>query len=298
MTIEQRNAALRAFQDSRNAISTRKAPTMLLLPAPNLLSCRIPFCGFYESLYSGELGRHEESEADYLAGEDGTPLSETLGDLCPDLVRIAPALPEGKLKETIAEAFWKAANYQAMNEHLAKAYAEEFISWLSDSLALDVAGEFEEMTSPRYYNFETDRIFAGISEGAIREVARRLHEEKPEALPETFRAMFTSRDGFISSYDNAVPERDLAEWDHNELYALLEAWCDHQLDGGDISHELYDWSIGGLYEEVYRAFDAGMDWDALKERLAEDAVELIDEFDIEVEELPYRCPHTLELPFA
>lgn len=269
---------------------------MTALPKPTLLSCRIPFGGFYESLLSGELDNHQTQEIEYFAGQDGTDLSETIGNYAPELAEIAPALPEGKLAEALADAFWDATDYSKAYAYLARQYAEEFTNWLADTLEGDVATEFEEMVSPRFYNFGTDRLFVGIGESALQEIAETLHRDAPDLLPETFRKMFTSYDGFISHYDNTVPNRDLSLWDHNELYALLNAWVEFN-EVENIDFHLYDYSTGGLYEDVYRAHDLAVDWDGkFTETLAEWAERLADEYDIDVEELPYRCPLTLELP--
>jgi hypothetical protein len=263
------------------------------------LSCRIPFCGFYESLYSSAIDDHAHQEAERFAGEDGTPLDDVLGVYAPTLIQIADRLPSGAVFDAVSDALSIATDYSAAYQHLAKAYAEEFLAWLADTLdrgAID--GAFEEMQSPRYYNFESDRIFASIPTDAIEDIIRRLRDEAPGKLEAAFKAQFTSRSGFISHYDNTVPEKGLAEWDHNELYAVLLAWCEHNCERGDISEELYDWRCGGLYEEVYRAFDVAVDWDKFKDLLEAAAEALAEYHEIdtgEAEERPYRCPHTLDL---
>lgn len=263
------------------------------------LSCRVPFCGFYESLYSRALDDHAQQEAEHFAGEDGTPLSEALGDYSPTLVQIADWLPSGVVLDAVSDALYRATDYRAAYQHLAKAYSEEFLAWLADTLDWDnVDGTFEELQSPRYYNFESDRIFVGIPADAIKDIISRLRDEAPGKLEEAFKAQFTSHSGFISHYDNTVPEKDLAEWDHNELYAVLLAWCDHNCERGDISEELYDWRCGGLYEEVYRAHDAAVDWDKFKELLEAAAEALAEYHEIdtgEAEKQTHRRPDTLDL---
>lgn len=78
----------------------------------------------------------------------------------------------------------------------------------------------DEIDSPREYNFATDRIFAWISE----EDARRLYRLADDAcLREVVKRLFSSRDGFISYYDQDLSEwpDDPEDWDHNQLYALI-----------------------------------------------------------------------------
>lgn len=255
----------------------------LMLPAPTMLSARIPFAGFYDSIWSQSIDDEETQWVEH-AGESQD------GDYSRAVLWAAE-------NDKLADIMWQVTDYSAAYRYMAKEYGEEFLSWLADSVGLGAAyGEFEEMTSPRYYNFQTDRVFCLIHRNLLQTIRDRLGEE---AVAQTFRGMFTSYDGFISFYDNAIPTKPLDDWDHNELYALLCAWVEHQNLGHSIDSELYDWRCGGLYEEVYRARDAGVDWDKL-ERLCEEALaEHLEETGERPEDLPLpRCPHTLELPFG
>lgn len=266
---------------------------LLALEAPRTFSCRIPFGGFYESLYSSEIDREQEQTVDYYF-EDRARFESEL----PELAAIAEHLDEDDVKSELNDIFLRVTEYSDAYAEVAKAYVSTFETWLDDTLEGDAFVAFEEMTSPRYYNFETDRLFAGVSENAIREIAQRLADEAPDLLPETFRDMFTSRDGFASHYDNAVPEKDLAEWDHNELYALLCAWVSHN-DVENLDYELYDYEIGGLYEVCSNAFSNAVDWDELRKLAAEYAEEQREELGLtEEDERPARCTETLELPLV
>lgn len=247
-----------------------------------MLSTRIPFAGFYESIWSYAVDREIESTIENLI-EDRDAFERYF----PNLV----AIPTDKAEDKLGEAFWGVTDYSAAYAVLAQEYAAEFVDWLRRSLDLkELPFEFEEMTSPAYYNFETDRLFIKLPLETFDTLRLRLGEE---AVAKAFRQLFTSYDGFASFYPNTVPDKPLADWDHNELYALLVAWIERELGDERIDDELYE----GLYEEAYRAVDKSVDWEALKVKLEEAVMADLSDAEIElIAATPVRCPATLELP--
>lgn len=125
---------------------------------------------------------------------------------------------------------------------IAREYAEHFAYWLVGELVGGLGRsdyELEELTSPRFYNFETDRVFLRISSrlaGAMRS------STAPEALAEVVVERHTSRPGFVSFYSADMGEwaaKPFDEWDHNELGTLLLAWMrtfDH--DHGQVEDKI------------------------------------------------------------
>jgi hypothetical protein len=102
-------------------------------------------------------------------------------------------------------------------------YAENYVSILREKLELPSL-TFEEMTSPRFYNFETDRIFASISR---QDLARILALVFGERLKRKICEMFTSRSGFRSFYSNDMADwPSFDDWDHNHVGAVLAAYAD------------------------------------------------------------------------
>jgi hypothetical protein len=98
-------------------------------------------------------------------------------------------------------------------------YAARFTEWLSHYLGVKL--EFEEMKSPRFYNFETDRIFAKLSRADFCRLLRKVRGAK---LKEIAKEMFTSRSGFISFYSNEISDWGRIDtWDHNQCGAVLAA---------------------------------------------------------------------------
>jgi len=158
----------------------------------------VPFSGFYESIHDSEL----EQVLTRLFDIDGTD------DANSDIVNAAR----------------DAIDWPCVYE----AYAQEFVESLGDEYNLGLA--FESMTSPSYYNFETDRIFAHIDRDTLAKIARAVSRDDLRAA---IKARFTSRDGFISHYPSDLsdwPAR-LSDWDHNQIGTLLELYLDQEASG-------------------------------------------------------------------
>lgn len=158
-----------------------------------MVSCVIPFSGFYYSLHDAEFDR-------------------ALEQMVSDETGCHPVHPDIELRLS-DRVDWRMAH---------ASYAKQFALDWCDHFGIKGA-EFEELLSPREYNFTTDRIFVRIPES---EIARIHAETAPTMLREVAREEFTSRDGFFSFYSND-PESwgDIAEWDHNQRYALLIAYA-------------------------------------------------------------------------
>src|ERR1700694_1925936 len=112
------------------------------------LIINLPFEGFYESKYSGEVDHIEEREAEYAEErqeEDG----------------IAPEL---RLEASdFSEVLFDCTSYRDCYLAVSKAYVDAFNHVASEYLGLPLALEWESMDSPREYNFATDRVYAHIS---------------------------------------------------------------------------------------------------------------------------------------
>ena len=70
--------------------------------------------------------------------------------------------------------------------------------------------------------------------------------------------MFTSRDGFISHYSPDIDDwGQLRNWDHNQLYCMLEAWLEEY--GDEWEFAIYE----DMQEVISTAYDNAVDWEAL-----------------------------------
>jgi len=164
----------------------------------------IPFTGFYESWHSAMIDDAVEGTFDH----DGTGVPH------PDYV----------------DAWWE-VNYQAVYQTYARWYTEQLGN------ELDIPSlEFESLSSPREYNFTTDRIFAWIGR---QDLTRLLLQISLRDLQLKVHERFTSRDGFTSWYENSLAHwpRCVGEWDHNQIGTILEVVCDSESYSGEWGSE-------------------------------------------------------------
>lgn len=94
-------------------------------------------------------------------------------------------------------------------ESVGKSYCECCEEKLK-AMGLNVKLSFDEIVSPRYYNFETDRIFAMLEFDRIKKFRAHLKglwEKWEKELRKLIRENHTSYDGFISFMDN-----DYEDW--------------------------------------------------------------------------------------
>lgn len=241
----------------------------------------IPFSGFYESMWSGLIDRAMEMAAE----NDHQRQTE---DAIPEELR---------LEETVFhEKLFDAMDYRDAERALAADYVDELNRRLESELGLKLHLKFKLMSSPREYNFETDRLFSDISLAAAKRLfafSRKLDDH--EKLKAKIRRRFTSRDGFHSHYSNDFEvwkAKPLADWDHNELGTLLCIACDEL--GED-----WDWSVyERLAESDYEYVDKAVDWKKYEASIAEARADLEEELradDPDFVPPPTRCPYTTDM---
>jgi hypothetical protein len=224
---------------------------------------QIPFAGFYESIFTQSLDILEERKSEYYEEqqkEDGIPEHQWLDghELC--------------------EVRSDALSYRKAHDYIARQYAESFNLFLAtEPMLRDEGGApidpgltFESMISPRFYNFETDRIFCHIPDSTVALMFALSAEDKHATLAAEISERCTSRSGFCSFYDNTLEswlDKPLDEWDHNELKILLSA-C--MLISGienpqEKHYESIEWRILSDMEEsddFTQALDTATDWPA------------------------------------
>jgi len=158
---------------------------------PETFSSLIPFAGFYYSPHSDQIEHEEE---------------------------MLFTCSQGEHKQHLADYFFEDVNYNGVYD----LYTKEYVKLLAEELGIKL--EWEEMVRPTYYNFQTDRLFARISRSDLAKIFRKVRGDR---LNRKVREMFTSRDGFISHYSNNVRDWGrIAEWDHNQVGAVLAAYVD------------------------------------------------------------------------
>lgn len=193
----------------------------------------IPFQGFYNSTHDYQL----DQTLDQIFSDHATGCH---------------------VDETLRDQAFGAINWHVVHINYAKQYVLNFAELFQIKL------EFFELISPKYYNYETDRIFCNISATEVKRIFR--HTDK-KILERIIAERFTSRDGFISHYPNNPNEwpKNVTEWDLNHVGTLIMAYIethdnsseDYQLDlvndeNGFITNLLQD----QIPSEILNAHDA------------------------------------------
>lgn len=247
------------------------------------LSTTIPFCGFYESILSYEMDSTLEREIEWRQEnerEEGIASHERLDE------------------SDYSQIYDQNINYGIWQEHLAKEWLASFENYFSDTVEEKISFTFEEMTSPREYNFETDRLFASISLKDAAKLYAKAKENEFSDLKDCIKEQFTRRDGFIPHYSNNIDHwlaKPLKSWDHNEIGTLILSFFrgDH-----DLHFSLFEsMSENGDFDE---GMHKAIDWQEFEKDVAEARREKLEEILEEnpdfVPPLP-RCPLTLDMGF-
>jgi hypothetical protein len=251
-------------------------------------SILIPFPGFYESSLSAIVDDEIEQVFDI---SDGGGVSAI-----PDVWIGAHAI-----------------NYSAIYKEVARLYGFAWVEQFTEATGIALDAQFEEMTSPKYYNFETDRLFMTISALAVAHLFEASEADNHERLTAVIKERHTSYDGFASFYSNDLGEwlsKPVGTWDHNELCTLLlavlaiheggdgdfAAWelLENDRCNGHISNAVYAAMTPELiaFADLQREHGRALDWGAFLETgkaWCEESGEPCP---------PLRCKETLKLPFT
>lgn len=112
-------------------------------------------------------------------------------------------------------------------------YCEQFAEAFEYETGFKLHLRFAELVSPRFYNFETDRIFCNISRKTASALFELSAQDNHEKLSAYLEDKFTPRSGWIPFYSPNLSEwleKPLNEWDHNELGALIACQIDIDSD--------------------------------------------------------------------
>jgi len=205
----------------------------------NPVEVRIPFPGFYESLLSSIIEDFEREEAESKAQQ------------------FLPADKQNELRDVLFDQQCLGAylDYRRAEHAICEEYAESFARQLKGLTGTDIRYSFSIMTSPKEYNFVTDQLFLFVEREDLMAI---LEKVRGDLLDEEAVRMFTSRDGFRSSYSSDVDSWGTPDtWDHSQWYCALVATQDLDPEQsfdwrGDCDWYYYD--ING-YELLQEFFD-------------------------------------------
>lgn len=200
----------------------------------NKLSIEIPFTGFYESDNKALI---DDAISSLFENDRGEIID----------------MPEG---------FWGYIDYRKIYEAYSKEYVSAFQEWFNDISGMDdlTSLEFEELVSPRYYNYGTDRIFANIS---VKDIKTLWRYADKVTLQNTLEKHYTSRSGFNSLYSNDLndwlKEKPIIEWDYNQLNTLISSILVQEEEENYPAHEVMESALGnGVIEAIV--------WDNISEK--------------------------------
>lgn len=190
----------------------------------------ISFCGFYDSIHS--------SNIDYA-------IEQMFSDRDTGCQR----------NEGLEMALFNKCHYSAVYKAYAKEYVENFAREFEIPSLI-----FDELNSPKFYNFTTDRIFATVT---LEDLLKIKNTVPLEEFKDMAKLMFTSRDGFSSFYDPDIDSwDDIEHWDANQCGCLIAAYADYERGGFDqyAENDLMEDSRGnGLYEQWIDSATPGID---------------------------------------
>ena len=191
----------------------------------NKLESTIPFCGFYESFISDDI--------DYQIGQQ-IEWDSDIYDLNVN-------------EEKILWDSYLSVNRSYFYNQIAEDYTNFYIDDLNAKLnyaypdhGFTLNAKFNLLTSPKEYNFETDRIFIDIEKNHAIDFIKYIIKHYKKELEEKIKQRFTSRSGFWSHYKNGLNlwTQDYSEWDHNQIGTCFELF---NLEEEDINYSLREY---------------------------------------------------------
>ena len=162
----------------------------------NKIVIEIPFSGFYHSIHD----MHIDNWIEYmLSGDEAEYLELSQDDLADKLYMM---------------------DYSKVRKAICLHYIQVYNAVFYDNFDIDLNLKFGEMTSPQFYNFETDRLYCTIEQDAFNEVIALLDDTK---IQKTLSDKYKTGDGFIvfDSTLQAVKVKDYQCFSSDILEMLL-----------------------------------------------------------------------------
>jgi len=191
----------------------------------NKLESTIPFCGFYNSFISADIEHQIGQQIEWDC--DLYDLNES--------------------EEEILYNNYLTVNTSYFYNQIAEDYTNFYIDNLNARLnyaypdhGFTLNAKFSLLTSPREYNFETDRILIEIEENHAVDFIKYIVTNYKKELENKIEDRFRSRSGFISFYKNSIDlwTKDFKEWDCNMIGTCFELF---DLEEEDIDYSLREY---------------------------------------------------------
>ena len=228
----------------------------------NKLESTIPFDGFYESFISADIDHQIGQQIEW---------DSDIYDLNED-------------EQQILEDNYLDINRSSFYNEIAEHYTDLYIDALNERLeGFTLNAKFNLLTSPREYNFETDRIFIEIEENHCIEFIEQIVKNYKKELENKIEDRFKSRSGFNSYYKNSLDlwPKNYSEWDFNQIGTCFELF---DLEEEDINYSLREY----LSERIM--FNLG-------NTLGKDGIDLLDKKQKEKDKKEFMNKQQLKLNF-
>lgn len=208
------------------------------------IETRVPFSGFYHSFYESRIDDN---------------LKDRIHHYCDNW--------DFHDFGILREIFHKYATFDDCRNAIAQEHCTAFFDIYKDEFGIDLKAEYVEFTSPKYYNFETDKLYARVSLNALKELWNWHKQNDFVLLGQYIKERFTSRDGFISFITNDLQDWIESDWEsfhQDQIMALIVA--------RDTNRDCYDNSINGMAEDalLYNCdglFECTLDFEEIKQEV-------------------------------
>lgn len=164
----------------------------------NKIEIQLPFSGFYQSMHDYYIDNFIEHEVEYLESELGYTDDQI---------------------EVIKDRFYM-MDYSPIRKAICEHYINAFNAVFYDEYNIHLDLEYSKLISPRFYNFETDRLYALIDESIYNEVAALINKKD---FKEMIEDRYSKRDGFtpFQSTLEAIENNDTILFSAEVLEMLL-----------------------------------------------------------------------------
>lgn len=223
----------------------------------------IPFFhGFYNTL-AGELCDAPDHDTEYYSYNlhNGNPDSAIYDDIFAEFVQCVKDDDKEEFINSLLFEYSEAYDHQSAQ----KAYCAEYASTLCAILGIEYHSEV--MTSPKYYNYESDKIHLQVADEVLKNWIKRLKSDVgvKAQFADIIKNRCTSYDGFISSHSNQLDDYlrlPIDKWDNIKAGFLLETimHVDHADQLADsycglvvFEEILHDELSGNLFSFTYTA---------------------------------------------
>ena len=176
----------------------------------------LPFWGFYESLHDSLI---DDAIRQYFMDDNGD-------------------VPEG-----VEDTIWDTdVDYDAIQKEYCEKFVYEMASELSYPGKYSVDLEFADLTSPRFYDYSSDRLFVTIPSDQLALIREEVEGyDQGERWRNRVKEQFTSYDGFSSNYPSGIEAEEWTreEWDQCQYMPLMDLYLKEHI-GEDWQTDLLD----------------------------------------------------------